>query len=262
MLKKLLKYDLKNMYKFLIIFYIITISSAIIFRFFNSLEQTTIMIFIKGFTQGFMFAMIANTLINTMIRLWIRFKETLYSDESYLTHTLPVSKKDIYNSKFILSILTLFTSLVTVLIAILIAYYTKDKFIAFKEIIKGIAASYNINGIIIVTGLALIFFLEILSGLQSGYLGIIFGNKQNNNKTVMSIIYGFVVYFITQLFSLLLLLVCGLFNSNLLNIFTGTTVAEGIIKSIFIISTICYILVIIINKSVIQKQLNKGVNVD
>ena len=42
MLKKLLKYDLKNVYKVLVIFYILTIVFALITRFISSVNTTTI----------------------------------------------------------------------------------------------------------------------------------------------------------------------------------------------------------------------------
>ena len=48
-----------------------------------------------------MFSMVASILINTMMRSWIRFRDSIYKDESYLTHTLPVTKNNIYNSKFL-----------------------------------------------------------------------------------------------------------------------------------------------------------------
>ncbi len=103
MLKKLLKYDLKDMYKFLSVFYILSIVFAISTRVLLGLKQTVIISIISQISMGFMFSMLASSLINTLMRNWVRFKDTLYKDESYLTHTLPVTKMQIYESKFILS---------------------------------------------------------------------------------------------------------------------------------------------------------------
>lgn len=44
--------------------------------------------------------MIVSSLINGLMRSWVRFITNIYKDESYLTHTLTIEKKDIYLSKF------------------------------------------------------------------------------------------------------------------------------------------------------------------
>ena len=96
MLNKLLKYEFKNMYKFLSVFYILCIFFAITTRLLNLVNNTTIMYIISQVSLGCLIAMIANILINTLMRNWVRFKETMYGDESYLTHTLPIEKKTLY----------------------------------------------------------------------------------------------------------------------------------------------------------------------
>ena len=101
MLVKLLKYDLKYMVKNMSIFYILAVFFAITTRILFSINQTTIINVISQISVGCMFAMLANILINTMMRSWVRFRDSIYKDEAYLTHTLPVTKNNIYNSKFI-----------------------------------------------------------------------------------------------------------------------------------------------------------------
>ena len=63
--------------------------------------QSIIINIIGQISVGCMFSMIFSILINTMMRSWVRFRDSLYKDESYLTHTLPVTKNELYNSKFI-----------------------------------------------------------------------------------------------------------------------------------------------------------------
>lgn len=100
MLKKLLKYDLKWCFKPLIVFYILAIFFSIITRVVESFEQTLIILIIDKICSGVVIAMIVNILINCFMRNWVRFIRNIYKDESYLTHTLPVSKSAIYLSKF------------------------------------------------------------------------------------------------------------------------------------------------------------------
>ena len=101
MLGKLLKYDLKYMIRNMCIFYILAIFFAILTRILSIIDQSAIINIIGQITQGCMISMIVSVLMNTMLRSWVRFRDSFYKDEAYLTHTLPVTKNDLYNSKFI-----------------------------------------------------------------------------------------------------------------------------------------------------------------
>ena len=96
MLKKLLKYDLKSINIVLIVFYGLSIFFSILTRIFLSIENSFIFNVIGQICNGTMIAMMFNIIINNLIRLWVRFKQNFYGDESYLTHTLPVEKKTLY----------------------------------------------------------------------------------------------------------------------------------------------------------------------
>ena len=127
MLKKLLKYDLKYMLKNMSVFYILTIFFALTTRLFFSLNQTIIIQVISQISVGIMYALIANTLINTLMRSWLRFRDSIYKDEAYLTHTLPVSKNNIYDSKFIQTLIFFIAGFMVIILALFIAYYTKER---------------------------------------------------------------------------------------------------------------------------------------
>ena len=92
MLNKLLKYDLKYMIKNMSIFYILTIFFSITTRILFNINQSIIINIIGQISVGCMFSMMVNTLINTVMRSWTRFRDSLYKDEAYLTHTLPFTK--------------------------------------------------------------------------------------------------------------------------------------------------------------------------
>ena len=123
MLSKLLKYDLKYMIKNMSTFYVLAIFFAITTRILFNVEQSIIINIIGQISVGCMFAMLANILINTIMRSWVRFRDSLYRDEAYLTHTLPVTKNELYNSKFIQTLIFFFLVFIVVLISFFIAYY-------------------------------------------------------------------------------------------------------------------------------------------
>lgn len=262
MLKKLLKYDMKNMYKFLSVFYILMIVFAILTRILFSMKQTVIISILSQISVGAMFSMVASSLINVLMRNWIRFKQTLYADESYLTHTLPVSKTVLYESKFILSFINLLTTFIVILVSILIAYYTKERFDLLYNMISPFAGLYGMSCKTFITFCIIILFLEILSGLQSGFLGIILGHRKNTNKTALSVIYGLVIYFLSQVLVLLFLYIIGIFNKDIMLIFTDTLIKTSIIKSLMIICIFIYVFIVFLINILCVNVFKKGVNVE
>ena len=126
MLKKLLKYDLKYMLKNMSVLYIFVIFFSVATRILFSLEQTIIVNIIGQICVGCMFSMIANILVNVVMRSWVRFRDSIYKDESYLTHTLPVTKNDIYNSKFLQTLIFFVISFFIIVLSLFIDYYTKE----------------------------------------------------------------------------------------------------------------------------------------
>ena len=92
-----------------------------------SIEQSAIIHLIGQISLGCMISMIFNVLINTMMRSWVRFRDSLYKDEAYLTHTLPVTKNELYNSKFIQTLIFYFIGFVVILLSLFIVYYSPNK---------------------------------------------------------------------------------------------------------------------------------------
>ena len=66
MLKKLLKYDLKNIYKFLIIFYSLAIFFSVLTRIFLNIEDSFIMNIIGQICSGVTISMMINILPELM----------------------------------------------------------------------------------------------------------------------------------------------------------------------------------------------------
>ena len=172
MLKKLLKYDLKYIYKVLIVFYVLSIFFAILTRCTLYNKDIAIIKIIGQVCSGITVSMIINIIINNLMRLWARFYNNFYKDESYLTHTLPVSKKTLFLSKFFTEIITLLISMIVIILTILIAYYTRDN---YNLLINMVSSKTLIH-------VVLLFFLEMVLLVISGYFGIIIGQNKNDKK--------------------------------------------------------------------------------
>ena len=263
MLRKLLKYDLKYMIKFLIIFYSLAIFFGTLTRIFLSIENSLIMNIIGQVCSGATISMMFIILINNLMRMWVRFRSNFYGDESYLTHTLPISKGNLYLSKALASIITLFTSVAIIGLTIYIAYYSKENIIVLKNMLLPVADIMGSTVVKIIFAFLFISFLEIANMLQAGFSGIILGHKMNNVKVGFSVIYGFACYMVTQVFVLIIMFITGLFNKDIMNLFfTNELINIDMIKFIIYLAIFIYTLTLVIGYIVNVKLFKKGVNVD
>lgn len=264
MLRKLLKYDLENIFKFLIIFYSLAIFFAILTRIFFSIDDNSLIMNILGqITSGTAISMMFSIVINNLMRLWVRFKNNFYGDESYLTHTLPIEKKTLYLSKTIASLITLFTSILVIALTLFIAYYSKQNIETLKNILLPIANTFDSSILNIIIAVLFVFFLELVNGLFSGYTGIILGHKKNNNKVGYSVLFGFIAYLITQTIGIISIFVVGIFNKDIMNLFiTNEIINIDSIHTIIYLAIIIYTTTIILLHITNLKLFKQGVNVE
>ena len=264
MLDKLLKYDLKYMIKNMSVFYILAIFFAIVTRLLSLSEQSIMLGILGKISSGCTIAMIANIIINSMMRSWIRFRDSFYKDEAYLTHTLPVTKNDLYNSKLIQALIFFFVGFAIVLFTLFIAYYTPDTWQIIKEYIRTITVGFNMSTAFFILMAIILVFLELFNAIQCGFLGIILGHRRNNGKLGFSILYGFIVYLIAQSLVLGLVFVYGFFDSTVMELFKTTAININVeaFKVLAIITSLLYVVIIIVMSIICKKLLNKGVNVE
>ena len=116
MLGKLLKYDLKWIYKLILVFYILALFFSITGRVLCEIDNSLVFNIIGQICIGTAISMMVSSLINCLMRSWVRFTRNMYKDESYLTHTLPIEKNKIFLSKVITGVVAVFTSMLIIII--------------------------------------------------------------------------------------------------------------------------------------------------
>ena len=260
MLKKLVKYDLIWINKSMIIFFIIGIIVSTLTRIVSCFDNTFVGNILYIVFKSASISCIVSIIINSCIRIWNRFRLNIYKDESYLTHTLPITRSTLYNSKIISSLLSIFISLIVVLICFIIVYVDNDMI----DKINNIFSHGNITFIFI--GVILLMILQLVYMTYCGIMGLIIGHKFNNNKIVMTIVVGLGLYFLMQTVIFAITLGIASVNSDIASLFTKT-VKEDInfelaVKSLVLIVNMVYIVFISIMYIVGKKLFNKGVNVD
>ena len=264
MLNKLLKYDLKYMIKNMCVFYILSLFFALTTRLLSLPERSIMIEILSKISSGCMIAMVINIIINTMMRSWVRFRESLYKDEAYLTHTLPVTKNDLYNSKLIQTFIFYCFGFIVILLSIFIAYYSPNTWQVIKDFIKTITTGFNMSTSFFITMVIILIFLEIFNAIQCGFGGIILGYRRNSGKLGFSVLYGFLIYLFAQTLVLGLVFVYGLFDSTVMELFKTATININVdaFKLLAIISTILYIVIITTMSLINKKIFNKGVNIE
>lgn len=262
MLRKLLKYDLKWCYKPLLVFYILAIFFSCLVRIVESFEQSLIVLIIDKICCGVLIAMIINILINCFMRNWVRFVRNIYRDESYLTHTLPVSKSKIYLSKILTAIITLLTSFIVIIVCLAIAILNKDTWSSLKETLEQSAIYFDSSVFSLISVMIVTIFFEFLFMMLSGILGIIVGHKSNNLKIIKSIIMGFIIYTMLSAISVGILYIVGLINPDIMSVFNNIEVSSNILKKMMKMGIVVYAIYNIGIYFIGNKLLNKGVDVE
>ena len=263
MLVKLLKYNLNDLFKNLIVFYTISIFFALLTRMFFMVENSVIMDVIAKICSGVTISMIFNIIVNNTIRVWVRFKQNLYEDESYLTHTLPLKTHTLYLSKILGMFITLFVSVGVIALTLFIAYYSKENIELLKQILLPVADIYGTTIISMILAFLFIVFLEIANAVISGFIGIILGHRMSSGKTGFSILFGFIAYMITQIAIVAMLFGVALFNKDIMNLFfTNEMVSIDLAKSIIYMAIAMYSTTLVAGYFVGFKLFKKGVNID
>ena len=250
MLGKLLKYDLKANFKFMLIFYILALVFAVLTRVCFAHAETLAVQILAYIFNGTTIAMIANILINNLMRLWVYFKGNLYGDEGYLMHTLPVARKNLYTSKFLMGLIILVASSLVIVATMAIAWLTPESFEELKNFLAPMAEILDSTAIEIILLLIFVVFLEIFVMLISGYTGVILGHKKLNNRIRWSVLFGFVCYVAIQTVILIGMFVLAGVNPEIgESLFSSEQLIPDIsvLKPIYILSIILYFIMIAIN---------------
>ena len=263
MLVKLLKYDFKWETKIMVIYYIIAFSLAILTRFVETLEQTTIVTIIDKILVGTLISCFFAIAITSLIRIWVRFRNGIYKDESYLTHTLPVKKSTVYNAKMISAYLTMILAFFVIISSFFIVTLNNGMFEYLKYMFDGFAGTVGKTKLIfMIISLVIIVFLEVIFMMQAGIFGIIVGNRGNNYKNIRAVLTGIISYTLLSGITLLVLYLISTVNPTIKELFTTDIPSIKAIEQLTYFSLGIYLVYDIVFYFAGKKLLQKGVNVD
>ena len=261
MLGKLFKYDFKWINKVMYIYFIILFILSIAVKIVESLEQTFLIVIIDKIVSAMFIGCIVSIIITCVMRIWSRFITNIYKDESYLTHTLPVTKNQIFNAKMLAAILSLALSALVILACMALAYINQDTIAVIKSMYESLVNVYGgVFAVCFIIGIVLIIFLEIVYFMMVGIFGIVIGYRSNSYKAIKSIAIGIISYGILTITSFLVLGIMSKFVD--IEIVADGFPSINTIKVLGLTSIIIYLIYNIIYYFSAKKILNKGVNVE
>lgn len=212
MLSKLIKYDLKSLSKFLLPSFVIVLSLALFNRVGYQLSDSITLLKIPyGFITVFYFMSVFLLSFIVCIISGINFYQNLIKDEGYLMNTLPVKKSSLILSKLISFSIAFIISILISSLAIVIGSY--NVYFDSKDVDIIINLLKNVDKLFVVILLLLLLISVIMQQLMV-YLGITFGQRHNKNKGAMSFVYMIVIYYVTQVFTSICLIVPMQLNNS------------------------------------------------
>jgi len=262
MLGKLFKYDFKWINnKVMFIYYSVFLIITILVKAIESFEQTILMVVVDKILSGMFISCFISIIITCFMRIWARFIDNFYKDSSYLTHTLPVTKDELFNSKVLASIASLIIAIIIVLLGAFYVFLGDNGFDTLKIMYQSLIDAYNSSfAFIFVIGLILLVLLEVLFFMFSGIFGIIIGHRFNNYKMFKSIAIGIGSYLLLSIIMFMILSLIGNY-ADINNIVDGFPPLNTV-KVFGGVGIITYLVFDIAYYFMAKNIFNKGVNVD
>lgn len=263
MLTKLLKYDLKNLFKKLLPIYLVSLAICAVTDIMLIItDKVPALNFISAIMLFLSILLIILTPIAAFVDSIIDFNNKLVKDEGYLIHTLPVKKSSIVLSKLITSFIIFVSSIISSiisLIALTISHYDY-----YGTVLNQIGNIINS----VINSMGLLFVILIITSMIIGYILILInifasislGQIHNGNKTLFAIIYFIVTYYIMQIISSLFILVPTFLNKDLwaeIQMDTPPVDTLNLFLGLSIVLNIAFIIIFyIITTKVLDKKLN------
>lgn len=261
MLSKLLKNDLNKNMRWMWMLFVGTITVAGLSRGCKELaENLAFFKVLSIFFDTIFYSLLVNTIVQPFLRSFLNFTRSIYGDESYLTHTLPVTKNQIFTSKFLTAFIEMVSGFICVIISLLIVFASKNMFTAL-ELLLSTLISGEFSVLLILTLFILLVITEFIMFISIIYFSIVNAYKQKDKKILrtflLTALTSTIALTILSVIMVIALLISGVDLSSTTIVVTNSTFITIISTGIITYSAITTILFFLT-----KKEFNKGVNVD
>ena len=261
MLGKVIKYDMKYLNRLLVPYYLILIGMAGLIRLLGIIGEHNEAIKVTStIIKVFFFVGVALVLVYTLVIVLKRFYDNTYKEEGYLTHTLPIKRGNVIDSKIILSVFYVIVGIGVMALTLLIAVYSTELVETIKNILAEINLGFNISMAKLIIYMVLIVFSSYFSYLLMIMAGMSIGQTFNDKRTLWSVVFSVLIYYVSQIISTVVMLVFSFGKMNMLDIIkTGKEPVEFVTFTMglsFALTAVLLVAYYIIAKITLTKKLN------
>lgn len=197
MLGKLIKYEFKTVNRLMIPLHLGLIAITIIGRFYIQMVLTRRAENIwMGFADAslmmfYIIALIAIALTTSIYLMIIHFRKSLFTDEGYLTHTLPVSVHEQIWGKLLVAVIWLTIDTALILFSIAIMFLNQGIISSIFDEIPGLFLSFRhdvgVSPTVAVLVWIPLFFVAEMASVLIYYMCITVGHSFNSHKILSSV---------------------------------------------------------------------------
>ena len=149
---------------------------------------------------------IIGTAVFSVVLMVVRFHKNLMTDEGYLMFTLPVSVHQLLWSKLLVSMLWFVAVFFVDALAVLMTVYENGMFAELPEFLRNVFETMNryyaFNGLLYSLELLGLLLVSMLAACLMFYAPIAIGNSFATHKTLLSVVFFFVIQTVLQIVSL------------------------------------------------------------
>ena len=231
MVKKLIKYDFASYLRLLLPVQLVLIGIAALSRFVQLFEAKDSTVYDIVFTSSvILYAIaIAASILVTIIVALVRFYQGMYTNEGYLSHTLPVTPTQHIFSKLIVSLLFEIGTALAIFISVCVITLGDVNIELFKAgffLLGKFFETFNANAALYIVEFIIMLIVSSAAGLMMLYFCISVGQLAAKKKILLAVGVYFGLYFISQIFSTILIIIVTV-NPEMME-----KIAEWIVKNI------------------------------
>ena len=209
MLGKLMKHELRATSRTMLPLLLLTLLLSIFLRIAMAVMPRTdapIVGVLYGLLITAFVLAIIGTAVFSVVLMVARFHKNLMTDEGYLMFTLPVSVHQLLWSKLLVSMLWFVAVFFVDALAILVTVYENGMFAGLPEFIRNVFETLNqyyaLNGLLYSLELLGVLLVSMLAACLMFYAPIAIGNSFAAHKTLLSVVFFFVIQTGLQIVSL------------------------------------------------------------
>ena len=261
MLGKLLKKDLKKNMRWMWILFVSLIAVAGITRGFKELGENILFFKILGiFFDSVFYALAVNVILQPFLRNFLNFSKSFYGDESYLTHTLPVTKNQLIISKFLTAVIEIVLGFICLITALLIMFYTPTFFDTLKLLLSTVIIGKFSIGLVL-TLFVILVIVEFLMFISLIYFSIVIAYRAKEKRVLKTFLLTTLMAFMSMtVLSIVMIIVLSINDVQLSS--AMLILSSSTFISIMLTGIIVYLAISVLFYFITKREFNKGVNVD